>query len=233
MNNNKNIIGILGGMGPQASIRLVDLLVNKSVQNGAKEDSDFPEIILDSIPVPDFISDTKNLRKVLKILQKRIFMLSNMNISKLAIACNTAHILLPDLQTISDIKFVSIIDEVAKQVRKKGIKKVGLLATPTTIRFGLYQQALDKFKINVIIPSQAEQKKLEKIIRNILSGKKLQSDIAKLIFMANSLKERGAEGIILGCTELPLIFPEKLTVPIFNSLEILADSLLVNDDGVQ
>lgn len=223
---NKNVIGILGGMGPQASVRLVGMLIDISAKNGAKDDCDFPEIILDSVPVPNFISNSKNLSKVLKILRKRVKLLNNMNISKLAIACNTAHILFKDLQSVSRVPFVSIIEEVVKAVREEKINRVGLLATPSTIRFGLFENALNKFNIKVVIPTEKEREICERIIRNVIAGNKSQSDTLKIKSIASSLKKRRAQGIILGCTEIPLIFPKRFAIPVFDSLEILAKALL-------
>lgn len=223
----KNIIGILGGMGPQASARLVDMLIEMSTKAfGAKNGEDFPEIILDSIPVPDFISDSKNLKPALDMLKERVRLLSRMNVSSLAIACNTAHIFLDDLQSISDAPFVSIVDELAKRVRMEGIIRVGLLASPSTIRFGIFEKALNESNIKVIIPTKKEQIILEKIIRNVISGNKLNSDTLQLRFIANSLEKKSAQGIVLGCTELPIIFPKKFSIPVFDTLEILAQALL-------
>lgn len=140
--NRKQIIGIIGGMGPQASAHLLKLLVNLSAREfGAKNCEDFPEIILDSIPLPDFISDKKNKKAALTILKGRIKKLDGMEIGTLAIACNTAHILLPQLQAISESPFISIIDEIIKELRKKRINKAGLLASPTTFRSGIFQKA--------------------------------------------------------------------------------------------
>lgn len=230
MNQNKQIIGILGGMGPQASVHLVTLLIDMSIKDGVKNDSDFPEIILDSVPVPNFISDTKNLNQVLRILKRRVKLLNGMNISKLAIACNTAHIMLSDLQSVSDAPFVSIIDEVTSKVREKRINTVGLLATPSTIRFGIFEKALNKSNIEVVLPTKRQQIISERVIRNIISGNRFKSDISLLRIIANSLKKQGAQGIILGCTELPLIFPKKFSIPVFDCLEILAKALLRGGD---
>lgn len=69
-------------------------------------------------------------------------------------------------------------------------------------------------------------KTLEQIIRNVLAGKLVKQDAGKLIEIADALKRRGAEGIILGCTELPLIFPKSYQLPVYNSVEILAMALL-------
>ncbi|MFA5932567.1 MAG: aspartate/glutamate racemase family protein [Microgenomates group bacterium] len=67
---------------------------------------------------------------------------------------------------------------------------------------------------------------LEDIIRNIIAGKSIREDKRKLIKITESLQNRGAEGIILGCTELPLIFPKRFNIPVFDSLNILANALL-------
>ncbi len=228
MNKKKNVIAILGGMGPQASAKLVEILIDKSIKDfAAKNGDDFPEIILDSIPIPDFISDPKNIKPVLAILSKRIKFLSKIDISSFAIACNTAHQLFDDLQAKTKTQIVSTINEVTVQVNKKKIVRVGLLASPSTLQFGLFDDAFKQFNIEVVHPTENQQKTLEKIIRRIIGGNILPSDQLKLILIADSLQRQGAQGIILGCTELPLIFPKQFTIPIFNSLEILANALLL------
>jgi aspartate racemase len=223
----KKIIGILGGMGPQASAYMYSMLIMLSQKYfGAKNNNDFPEIILHSMPVPDFISDSSKREVALEILRRAVIQLNNSNLLCLAIACNTVHVLLKDLQPISRAPFVSIIDEVVNQISKDKLSKVGLLATPSTIKYFLYQKALKSSQISVIIPSKKQQGYSEKIIRNVLKGKLLKSDTERLVVIANSLMRKGAEGIILGCTELPLIFPKKYSSPVYNSVEILAMALL-------
>jgi len=224
---NKKAIGILGGMGPEASYYLYKTLIDLSIKYfGAKNNDDFPEIILHSIPVPDFISNDSDKKIALKILKDRIAQLNNANIICLAIACNTAHILLDELKLVSEIPFLSMIDEVVKQVDGDRINKVGLLTTPSTIRYSLYQKALEGKKMSAIVPNKKEQDLLEKIIRNVLRGKKTNEDQNRLLLISNSLKRKGAEGIILGCTELPLLFPEKYVLPVYNSIKILSVALL-------
>ncbi|KKS14088.1 hypothetical protein A2617_01365 [Candidatus Daviesbacteria bacterium RIFOXYD1_FULL_41_10] len=75
-------------------------------------------------------------------------------------------------------------------------------------------------------PSKVQLKNLEVVIRNIIAGKAGGKDRIMLVEIAKSLQKRGAEGIILGCTELPLIFPKRFEIPVFDSLEILARALL-------
>ena len=225
MNKQRSIIGILGGMGPQASAHLVKLLVDKSTKEfEAKNGNDFPEIVLDSIPIPDFIVDKENEKTALKMLKERIKQMSKMQVGIFAISCNTAHILLDQLQSVSRAPFISMIDEIAKEIKGCGMKKVGLLASPTTFKLGIFQKAIGSACL--IKPSMAEFQILEVIIRKVIAGKVQKSDKLKLVEVANSLKEKGAQGIILGCTELPLIFPKRFDIPVFDSLEILARVLL-------
>jgi len=225
--NLKQSIGIIGGMGPQASAKLLEVLIAICNRDyGAKDDSDFPEIILNSIPVPDFISDGTNINPAFNTLQDRIKRLESFNPICFGIACNTAHLLLEDLQVKTKVPFTSIIEEVTKKVVESQINKVGLLVTPVTISSDLYQDALEEQGIGVIIPSKGEQEIVDEVIRNILAGKIDKADRQKLIIVAKSLEKRDTQGIILGCTELSLIFPKKISLPIFDSIEILARALL-------
>jgi len=225
--NTKQIIGILGGMGPQASACLLDMLIDISVKRfGAKNNDDFPEILLDSVSISDFISNDSKKNESLKILKDKVIFLNRIRPCRLALVCNTAHIFLNDLQKISKAPFVSMVEEVANTVAMTNLERVGILGTPTTIKSKLYQRALSKFDIECIEPKSNELKILERIIRNVIAGSSGRNDKNILLSIANNLKKGGANGIILGCTELSLIFPTKQNLPVFNSLKILAMALL-------
>lgn len=226
---NKKAIAILGGMGPEASVYMYRRLIELSVEKfGVKHNDEFPEIILQSIPVPDFISSTKEKQKALKMLQDRVVQLNKLDISCLSIACNTAHLLLPDLQKVSKVPFISMIAAVVDAVQNDKRKKIGIIGTPMTTKTKLYQSVLEKYGIKTIVPTDAQLKTQETIIRNVISGKLLNSDTKKLQNIADSLRKKGAEGIILGCTEIPLAFPKKYLLPIYNSVDILSLALLRN-----
>lgn len=226
--SNKGAIVILGGMGPEASAKMLQVLVDMAAEEfGAKDGADFPEIILFSLPVPDFISDKRKIGIARSILEDKVKLLNNTDASCAVLACNTAHIMFGDLQTVSKVQFVSMIEAVADEVERQSIGTVGLLATPSSINAGLFQLALSKRKIKVILPSNAEMKSLEKIIRRVISKQVLEEDIEGVLRIAESLAERGAKGIILGCTELPLIFPKTISVPVFDSIEITSRALLI------
>lgn len=223
----KKAICILGGIGPQASLYMCKLLIEMSVKYfGVKNNEDFPEIILDSIPIPGFIANDFEKKIALKMLKQRVIKLRNLNILNFGIACNTAHILLEDLQAVSKAPVLSMIEEVFRRVENDKINKVGLLASPPTIKYNLYQKSLSNNCIEVLIPTEEEQECFGYIVTNVLEEKTTIRDRRVLLELANSLKRRGAQGIILGCTELPLVFPKRYSLPVYNCVEILAMALL-------
>ena len=136
-------IGILGGMGPQASAKLYNLIIDGSKNyTSAAVDEDYPEIVIFNVPVPNFISNKNKLNKAKRMLIKRAKLLEKAGCTINGIACNTAHILLPDIQAVTKVQFLSIPKLVADKIKSSGFKKVGLLATPTTLNSSLYDQAL-------------------------------------------------------------------------------------------
>lgn len=223
----KQPIAIIGGMGPEASSYLYNTLIKQSIDlYNAVNNDDFPEIILYSIPVPDFISSNDKKKEALEMLKERVADLNKLDLLCMCIACNTAYVLLDDLKVSSKIPFVSMIDEVVKEVKKDKIKKVGILGTPSTIASNIYQDALDLIDIESVIPDNNDLKRLERIIRNVIAGSAGNEDTKILREVSNRLKKRGANGIILGCTEIPLVFPTKYSLPVYNSVEILSKALL-------
>ena len=96
MRDNQNRpIGIIGGMGAEASLRLVERIIELSRQEfRAKDNDEFPEIVMVSIPVPDFIDSKRRVKEAREIIMDRIKKIEKMNLSCLGIACNTAHVIL-------------------------------------------------------------------------------------------------------------------------------------------
>lgn len=222
----KKPICILGGMGPDASAKLYSLLIFFARENfGAVKNEDYPEIILHSVPVPDFISSLDNIDIATMQLKKHIAMINQYE-GNIGIACNTAHLFLPELSQIAEnSQFTSIPEEVAKELVKREMKRVGILASPVTIYSGIYQRELIEKGIASILPELNDIDELGNIILDIVSGN-FKPSKKKLLNMADTLKRKKAQAIILGCTELSLVFPRNYSLPIFDSMEVLANALL-------
>lgn len=221
------IIGVLGGMGPEASAHFYKLIIYHAQKDfGVEKNEGFPEIFLDSIPVPDFISSEEREQEALNMLIKRVKMMNRLPISFFCMACNTGHLLIDKLRQYTDKPFVSLLEEVPRYIKNEKIKKVGLLATPTTIRTKMYQRPLQKNGIEVVVPKDGDVVLLGNIILETIAGKNLDHNKVLVQHIARKLLDREAEGIIESCTEIPLIFPRQHLVPVFDTLEILAQAVL-------
>lgn len=227
MKNNKKIIGLIGGMGPFASARFLQLLLEKSVSDfGAKNGSDFPEILLDSVPINDFISDTSSVPLARKTLVTRVKTLEKAGCTSIAMVCNTGHILFPDLSRASRGKMISLIESVRDRVSQRKMKRVGLLATKTTIQSKIFNKAFDGTGIQLINPDIKTLELCEEAIRGVIANedlKKIRKSLNKQV--EQFIQKERLDGIILGCTELPLVFPQK-PKNFIDCLDVLSDRLL-------
>lgn len=212
-------IGILGGMGPEASAHIYLRIIQFFQKDyGALYDSDFPEIILVNLPIPDVVEDPNEENKVREMLVDAVKKLERFGADFIAIPCNTVTYYFSEMKNAVSIPIINIIKETRNVVLKKGIKKVGLLGTEMTIKSNIYANALKN--IQILTLKEAEQKETTKIIMNILAGKKSDKDREKLTQFVQKLKKLGAEKVILGCTELPLAI--KNNKDVLDTLEILA-----------
>ena len=143
------------------------------------------------------------------------------------LCANTLHIIADELENKVDIPLVHIVDATAEKIQEKHIKKIGLLGTKYTMGEDFYKKRLkEKNGIETIVPSPEDQKIIHTIIieelaHNIFkpSSKQIYLDIIE------KMKKQGAEGIILGCTEIPLLIKEDdINIPSFDTIKIHAQA---------
>ncbi len=143
----------------------------------------------------------------------------------IGISANTPHIIFDDLQRETKVKMVSIIDSVAKEAKKKGFKKLLLLGTKTTMTFGFYAQGLKRHGLDVIVPQPDEIESVNRIIFEELTFGDFKSK-DHLIKIVNKYSGK-VDAVILGCTELPLAFKEKIiNIPLLDSAKIHVVALI-------
>lgn len=227
MSNDKKI-GIIGGVGPQSTNFIYEKIIQFSQSKyNARDNVDYPHLVIESVPVPDFISNKDNIEVAKKMLKKAVISLSNSGAKRLCIGSNTVHILLEELKTQTEVPFISMIELVANKCVRSGFKKVGVLGTTVLIQSNLYTKELEKNGIKVIVPSEEQLKIVEGVIRQVIAGSKTEDQKNAYIGVLNDVFSKGAEAIILGCTELPLaVNYEALGNRIINSDEILAEGIV-------
>ena len=144
-------------------------------------------------PLPEMTSALRNLEKC--------------GADCILMPCNTAHYFLPQLQKLTDIPFISLIETTAKACAEKFPgKKAAVLATSGTLKTGVYSDVLDKYGISYIIPDEEEQKILMYLIYDVVkASKSVPPEREKWEKLLAGLKKKGADYFILGCTELPIV----------------------------
>jgi len=155
--------------------------------------------------VPDLIDSKENEILVAKMVNDSVNRLLNYPVSSVVMACNTLHNLVPFFDERIQSRMSSLITIVTNQVKKKQLLKVGLVGSPTTLQSGMYQNSLSQVGIQCESPDESSFSIIERVIRGVISGQALSQDlIEQYVDILNKIKEKGAETIILGCTELPL-----------------------------
>ena len=224
----EKIIGILGGMGPEAT---TDLFYKIIKLTPAGKDQDHLRVIIDNNPkIPDRTAAILGKGEdPLPALRETARNLEKAGADFIIIPCNTAHYFLPSIQESVKIPLLNIIEETAKETQKKipSIKKVGLLASIGTYKTEIYSQHFKKFNIEVISPEEKDKEKVMKIIYAVKAGN-LSEEIKKNITsIAQKLIDKGAEAVIAGCTEIPLILKEgDVSVPIIDPTQALAEAAI-------
>lgn len=217
-------IGILGGMGPEATAAFYGRLIkNFQELNSAQYDADYPEIFIYNLPLPDVVTTTKK-GDIASSLQYGIRKLENAGADFIVAPCNTVNAFYAEMAKSAKIPIYSIIDETARKISEVGLKTVGILGTRWTLRAGLYDKALSRYGMRALKPSAQDAKAVTGVIVNLLKGRKTAYDRMKLLAIIDKLAAKGAQGVVLGCTELPLLISQQdSAATIFDSLQILAD----------
>lgn len=207
-NKFKNLkrIGILGGMGPVASSYILKRLLEiAATEYNAYQDSDYPNIILNSIALPEFDeSAVLDNPAIIGLLKKELHNLEKTKPDFIIIACNTVHLLFDQIENSIDIPILNMIEEVTKEVEKFNPKKIGIIASETSISHRLFEKYLKRTH-NILLPTILEQSIINNLILSVMHNKYSYRQKSMLNSIIQRMNNEGAERIILGCTELPLI----------------------------
>ena len=200
-------LGMIGGMGPAAT---ADLLLKITKLTDAKRDQDHVHVIIDSnINIPDRTAAILHGGEdPLPELTASAKLLENAGADMIIMACNTAHYFVTELAKATSLPIISMPEETAHLLKKRGIKKVALLATDGTVQSGVYQNVHAE-EIETIYPNHEQQALIMSVIynyikRGILDASKLP--VREVLDVCIDLKKRGAEAVLLACTELPVAF---------------------------
>lgn len=225
-------LGVIGGLGPIATAYFMELIINMT---DAHCDQEHLEMIIYNCPaIPDrtsyILGKSRDNPAVPMInIGKQ---LEKQKVDNIAIPCITAHYFYESLTKEIEIPIINIIKETAIYLKKKEIKKVGIAATDGTISSNLFQNQLQKSGIEFVLPSKKSQGYIMDLIYiNIKAGRPPELD--KFKYFSEELKGKGAEVIVLGCTELSMIKRDYQIGPGYlDAMEVLAMASLLSCDGL-
>jgi len=223
----RRIIGIIGGMGPDAT---VDLYREIILLTPAAEDQDHVPVLIYSNPqIPDrtraiLCGGEDPLPQLIHTAQ----VLEKAGAGILIAPCNTAHYFLPRVQEHVSIPILSMIQETCKAflIQVPGGKAVGLLSSTGTARSGIYASVFAQAGVKVLVPDETGQERVHSGIYDFVKAGKMGAEPQEIFESAGArLIKEGAQSVILGCTEIPLAFDEhRVGYPTLNPTRILAQA---------
>jgi aspartate racemase len=219
-------IGLIGGMSWESS-QLYYELINKKVKEelGGFHSAKSIMVSVDFAEIAKLQSedDWKTLNQ---IMVKSAIQLEKAGADMVLVCANTMHLCSEEIIRNTSIPFVHIARATGENINTKSLKKVALLGTKFTMEKDFYKNILtNDHGIEVLIPNNEERDLIHNIIYNELVLGEINSASKEIyIKIINNLIQRGAEGVILGCTEIPMLISDKdVDVPLFNTTKIHAE----------
>jgi len=203
-------IGIIGGVGPEATIEYYRLIISYYRDN--IRDGSYPEIIINSVNITAMINLIEKGDKagLIRYLSDSVKALADAGAEIALIASNTPHLVFYEVAEISPIPLISIVEETCTEAKRIGVKKAGLLGTAFTMNNRFYHNVFEKQNIEIATPDEESKSYIHsKIFGELVSGIIKDDTRKRFIEIINTLKSvNGIDGLILGCTELPLILSD-------------------------
>lgn len=223
----------MGGMGPDAT---VDFMAKVIALTDSGRDQDHVHMIVDQDPtVPNrqaaIDGGNDDVSPHLAAMAAR---LENAGADFLVMVCNTAHVFLDGVRANTRIPFISLIEETIAEIDRvrPDAEVVGVMATNSCLDTGIYQDEVARSGRRAIIPDDAGRSELMRLINTIKAGDKRDEIAAGMEAIAQALVDQGADVIVGGCTEIPIVFEgSDFAVPVISSTNVLAERTLALASG--
>ena len=221
-------IGILGGLTPESTVSYYMHIVHR--YHELYGDHGYPETIIVGVTFQDYMDwmNSEDWKSITNALLEGLLTLKKAGADFVVIATNTMHNVFEELQSRIDLPLISIVDATAEAIKQKGFKKVGLIGTQFSMNKPSYKDGLAAHGVEMITPNEEDKNYITKVIFEELSTGLLRDESrAGYLEIIDKLVAQGAEGIVLGCTEIPLLVKQEHTkVKVFDTAVIHAEKAL-------
>lgn len=214
-------LGLIGGMGPEST-----LLYYKEIASEFHKKNPhgyFPALTIETVNMYEMLNYCKNQDYIglTSYLMKAINNVISSGADFIALASNTPHVVFDKLQENSSIPMLSIVEPIYKAIKSMGMKKIGWLGTAFTMEEDYFKKIFVSNGIDVIIPEKIERAYIDNAIASELEFGIVKEETKKIIdsIIQRLVEQEGIEGLIIGCTELPLIYENvELPIPCFDTM---------------
>lgn len=220
---NIRLLGLIGGMSWESTIeyyRIINEMVKEKLGGWNSAKIMLYSVNFDQIYQLQQQNKWDNVAKILISISKK---LEHAGCSAIVICSNTAHKIAEKIIPEITIPLIHVVDETAKIIKNCNISSIGLLGTRFTMEGDFYIKKLEKsYGLQVILPEPKQREYIDyAIFHEFAQGTFLDSTKTEFLKIIDSLEKKGAEGIILGCTEIPLLVKQNdVDIPLFNTLTI-------------
>lgn len=223
-------LGMIGGTGPESTVDYYRSIINKFQEKTGNPES-LPEMLINSINMYKIFELLQSGREdeLAEYLAKAVQSLEKAGADFAVISANTPHIVFDRVQPKVGIPMISIIEETVLKAEEMGIQKVALLGTKFTMENDFFKMPFKSSGKEIFVPTETEQKAIHhKIVSELEIGIVKEETKKDFLEITNGMiTQHGIEGVILGCTELPMIIkPEDTDIPQLNTVEIHVDKII-------
>src|SRR3989344_3323723 len=218
-------VGIIGGLGPETTSEFyLELIFGCYLKNTVQR----PPVLVWNVPLKyeieeDLLKKSEGEERYIPYLIEAAQKLEKAGADFLVMPCNTLHIFIKEIRSSVKIPVLSIVEETTNFLKKKKIKEVGILATPGTVKWKLYENALKNESIKQVLPDDFDQQKIGKIINNIVMNRHANKDRHEILEIIDKFENKNVKNVIMCCTDLQLLIPQHSRMNIYDTMKIFAD----------
>lgn len=214
-------IGMLGGIGPEATGNFYLRLIKKLQERGLiKKNEDFPQIIVNSIPAPELVYENLREKDLLPYVEG-LKELESFGVDIIVMVCNTIHLFYDKLQRGVNVPIINLREQLKKYITKKKYRNVVVIGTPDVVHKRLFHFE----DIDYIELSDDDITALSKAVFDFNRRFKTENQVKLVKSISKKYIDKGAETIILGCTEMALMMQDA-HIPKIDTMDVLSDALV-------
>lgn len=225
-------IGILGGLGPEATVDYYKEIIKSFNKINNKNSLNYPQMVIYSVTMSKFIGllQENNFTEASDYLVESINNLKKAGAHFAVLSANTPHLFFNEIQARVDLPLISIVETCAQQASNLGLKRCALIGTKFTMKNDFYAKVFHRFNIEIIVPDDRQIETINAKLFNELELGIFKDETREelLQIVADIKNEQYIDGVILGCTEFPLMFtqPGYLDLPFLNTTAIHVEAIV-------